>query len=261
VSYAYQDLGNDEMRRMRAMERLWDPGTLAVFDRLGVGRGMDVAEVGAGAGSVALELAARVGPGGSVHATDLDVSRVAVDPAGIVSVHRHDIRAAALPSQRFDFVHARLLVEHVGLEVIPNLVAGLRPGGTLLVEDLDCASRGWYPENPIALTISDGLLDAMSRRGYDPFCGRKLPAALTAVGLDGVDAEGRVQVVRAGTSDTDFFKLSLLALRDTMITTGGVSATDFDTYIAQMDEAGRISLSAVMVACWGTKRDGAELAR
>jgi SAM-dependent methyltransferase len=256
VSYVYQDLGNDELRRLRAMEELWDAGTVALLARLGIGAGMDVAEIGAGAGSVALELAARVGPSGSVYAGDIDVSRVACDPEGIISLRRHDIRQAALPLEQFDFVHARLLVEHLGLGVIPNLVAGLRSGGVLLVEELDCGSRGWYPENPIAITVSDALLDVMSRAGYDRFCGRKLPAALRAAGLEDVDADGRVRLVRSGTSDTHFFKLSLLALRERLISVGGVSEDDFDAYIAQMDEPDRISLSAVMVGCWGTKPGG-----
>jgi SAM-dependent methyltransferase len=179
-----------------------------------------VAEVGAGAGSIALELGRRVGPEGSVYAADLVPARVRLDPAGVVTAHEHDIGSTPLPAERFDFVHARLLVEHVGLEVIPGLVAGLRPGGTLLVEDLDCGSRGWHPDDPDGFAVGERLLEVMSKRGYDRFCGRKLPASLEAAGLEAVAAEGQVKLIRSGTAEADFFRLSILALREQILAGG-----------------------------------------
>ena len=206
-----------------------------------------------GAGSIALELARRVGPSGSVHATDLTPSRIAHDHEGVVSVHEHDIRSTPLPAEKFDFVHARLLVEHVGLKAIPHLVAGLRPGGTLLVEDLDCGSRGWYPEDRDGPAVADGLLEVMSRNGYDRFCGRKLPSALEEAGLRGVEADGQVKVIRSGTSQSEFFRLSTLSLRDQIVAIGGVAAELVDAYVERSRQPGMTILSAIMIGCWGTR--------
>lgn len=253
MSYSYRDGGDAGAARLAAMERMWDAGTRSRLDRLGVEAGMDVAEVGAGAGSIALELAGRVGASGSVLAIDLEPSRIARDPEGVVSACEQDIRSTPLPAERFDFVHARLLVEHVGLAAIPNLVAGLRPGGRLLVEDLDCGSRGWHPEDPDGFAVGEGLLDVMSSNGYDRFCGRKLPAALEEAGLSGVEADGQVKVIRSGSPEADFFRLSILSLRDRIVATGGVAAERVDAYVERMRRPGMTMLSAVMVGCWGTR--------
>src|SRR5687767_16026452 len=50
-----------EAARLRAQARLWDPVTLALFDRLRVRRGWKVLEIGPGQGSLHLELWRRVG--------------------------------------------------------------------------------------------------------------------------------------------------------------------------------------------------------
>jgi hypothetical protein len=54
-----------------------------------------------------------------------------------VEVAEHNIIEAPLPGGEFDVVHARLLVEHIGMGVLPNLLAGVRPGGLLVIEDYD----------------------------------------------------------------------------------------------------------------------------
>lgn len=253
MSYSYAEAGDLELTRLAAMERMWDPGTHSRLDRLGLEAGMEVAEIGAGAGSIALELAARVGPGGSVYAADLVPERVRLDAGGVVTAHQHDIRSTPLPAARFDFVHARLLVEHVGLEAIPNLVAGLRPGGTLLVEDLDCGSRGWHPEDPDGFAVGERLLDVMSKRGYDRFCGRKLPASLEAAGLSAVAADGQVKLIRSGSAEADFFRLSILALREQIVASGELAGERVDGYVERMQRPGMTMLSAIMVGCWGRR--------
>src|SRR5207302_8646753 len=53
-------------RAAARMELLWDEGTFALLERLGVGPGSRVAEVGAGGGSVVEWLAERVGESGRV---------------------------------------------------------------------------------------------------------------------------------------------------------------------------------------------------
>ena len=61
ASYACDQDWHKERERLAGMERLWDEGTFALLERLGVGQGSSVAEVGAGGGSVVEWLSQRGG--------------------------------------------------------------------------------------------------------------------------------------------------------------------------------------------------------
>lgn len=60
--------------RFDALAALFDASTFRHFDRVGIDVGWRCREVGAGGPSVAGWLSERVGPGGRVLATDIDVS-------------------------------------------------------------------------------------------------------------------------------------------------------------------------------------------
>jgi SAM-dependent methyltransferase len=256
-TYAYDQTWQDERERLAGIERLWDDGTFALLERLGVGPGACVAEVGAGGGSVVEWLRGQVGPHGRVLATDLYLKFVEPLAGGPVEVREHDILAGPLPAREFDVVHTRLLVEHVGPNALPNLYAGVRPGGVLLLEDYDFVSRGSHPEDAITAHVIDAVLDLMGALGFDRHCGRKLPGLLDALGLEDVQAEGRVRLVRSGTPDVTFFKLSLVTLRDALVESGRITAVEVDTAMQRMDEPGSTILSPILVAGWGRRPAGA----
>jgi hypothetical protein len=54
---------HDKPERLAGFEATWDPGTRQLLGSLGVGPGWRCLEAGAGGGSIAAWLAARVGPG------------------------------------------------------------------------------------------------------------------------------------------------------------------------------------------------------
>ena len=73
-SYAFANVRDMQRERLRTLEALLDAGTIQHLERRGVRRGWRCLEVGAGGGSIAAWLAARVAPEGSVVATDLDTT-------------------------------------------------------------------------------------------------------------------------------------------------------------------------------------------
>jgi ubiquinone/menaquinone biosynthesis C-methylase UbiE len=131
-----------ERDRLNSLTQLYDPGTMALIERLGLPPGARCAEVGAGTGSVAELLARHVGPGGQVLATDTDTRFLDPLADATITVARQDVTAAPLPRGQFDLIHARLLLEHLPQrdDVLASLAQGLAPGGWLLVEDLDWAT-------------------------------------------------------------------------------------------------------------------------
>jgi SAM-dependent methyltransferase len=252
-TYAYDQSWQEERDRLAGIERLWDAGTFALLERLGVGPGSRVAEVAGGGGSVVEWLGERVGPDGRVLATDVYLKFLEPLAGGPVEVLEHDILAQPLPEGEFDLVHSRLLIEHIGFGALPNLAAGLRPGGILLLEDYDMACRGSHPDDPEGDEVANALLDLMSSVGFDQACGRKLPTELEALGLRDVESEGRVRLIRGGTPDTVFFKLSLEALRGRLVEMGAKTDEEIDRLLTRLDEPGTTRLSPLLVACWGRR--------
>ena len=259
-TYTYDQAWQDERERLAGIERLWDEGTFALLERLGVGPGSRVAEVGAGGGSVVEWLSERVGETGRVFAADVYLKFLEPLAGGPVEIAEHDIVAAPLPGGEFDVVHARLLIEHVGMGALGNLLAGVRPGGLLVIEDYDMASRvASYPPHPDPSPgerqrVMDAVLDLMASMGHDGECGRKLPTELEALGLEDVQAEGRVRLIGGGTPDTAFFRLSLEALREALVSSGRARDEEIEELLADFAEPGRTGLSPILVACHGSKR-------
>jgi hypothetical protein len=70
-TYAFKNALDAQRARLRTLETLFDPGTIRYLEARGVAPGWRCAKVGAGRGSIAAWLYDRVGPEGSVLATDL----------------------------------------------------------------------------------------------------------------------------------------------------------------------------------------------
>src|SRR5437867_4191850 len=79
-----------ERTRLRGLEAWTDPLTIRQLEAVGVELGWRCADVGAGAGSIARWLSERVGPTGSVVATDRD-PRLLTDLPANVEIVEHDI--------------------------------------------------------------------------------------------------------------------------------------------------------------------------
>jgi SAM-dependent methyltransferase len=224
-----------------------------LLERLGVRPGSRVAEVGAGGGSVVEWLSERVGETGRVLAADVYLKFLEPLQGGPVEIAEHDIITTSLPGGEFDIVHARLLIEHVGTGALPNLLAGLRPGGVLVIEDYDFSSVGTYPSNSDGERVTEAVLDLMASMGFDRECGRKLPTELEALGLEDVCAEGRVRLSRSGTPDAAFSSLSLASLRDALVSSGRAREDEIDVQLANLANPGYTLLSPILVACHGRR--------
>ena len=193
-------LSNDApeaMDRFTAFATLFDPSTFRHLDGLGLAPGWRCWEVGAGGTTVVAHLSARVGPAGHVLATDINLSWAAGAAAPNVEILEHDVAAEAPPGGPFDLVHARLVLVHVPERdtALANMVAALRPGGVLLVEDADPALQPLScleetgPEEVLANRLRRGFRSLLAERGVDLAYGRSLPRRLRAAGLVGVAAD------------------------------------------------------------------------
>lgn len=220
--YVYDPEFAEERARLAGMEALWDPGTFALLDELGVAPGMSCLELGAGAGSVAAWLAERVGPTGHVVAADPDTRYVEPLADDVLEVRRLDLRTDPLPEAAYDVVHARLLLEHLAdrHEILPRMAAALKPGGVIVVEDYDWTAFGFLDSAFDFATVTEAVLGFMAAAGFNPLYGRRLPAELAAAGLTEVRGEGRSRVIAGDSPGAAFFRLSFESLKPAVVASG-----------------------------------------
>jgi SAM-dependent methyltransferase len=170
--YAFDNDSPYATEQHRCLAAAHDRITTARLAQAGVGPGWDCLEVGAGGGSVAVWLAERTSPGGSVLATDVKPGHIPARPG--LELRRHDIVRDPLPQAAFDLVHSRLVLTHLPQRraVLGRLLRALRPGGRLQLEEFDIDYA------PVLLAPDERL-----RAGYEAFQ-RAKGRALRAAGAD-----------------------------------------------------------------------------
>lgn len=254
TDYVYDQSFAEEKTRLGGMESLWDPGTQALLDELGIGRGEKAwrcLEVGAGGGSLVQWMAGR---GASVVAVDIDTRFIEPLAGDSIEVKRLDIRTDELPSGEFDLIHSRLVLEHLTerRQILERLVGALRPGGWLVIEDYDWTAFGFENADDQVERVTKGILDFMQRAGFEPHYGRHVVADLAAAGLSDVRGEGRARVIDSSAPGFDFFRLSFESLRGAVVDAGLISREDADAAAARFGEDLRV-FTPIMMAGIGRR--------
>jgi SAM-dependent methyltransferase len=250
--YVFDQRRHDEHERLAAMERLWDPGTRAVLESLGIAPGWHCLEIGAGAGSIARWMAERVAPDGDVLATDISTLHLdGVDEPNL-EVRRHDILNDPLPELCFDVVHARLVIEHLGHRSLERAASAVRPGGWLVLEDYDWGAALTHPDHDRMRGVMDGVTRFMSRAGYDAHYGRRLVPELERAGLEEVGSAGRMRVYRGASEATTFLRLSFESMGPGLLASGELPGEELEWVLAALDDPDKVFVTAI-IAAWGRK--------
>ncbi|MGW6501996.1 methyltransferase domain-containing protein [Nonomuraea angiospora] len=243
--------------RFAALSAIFDPPTFRRIDSFGIGPGWRCWEVGAGGPSVPRGLAERVGPTGRVLATDIDVSWT-LDAAGpVVEVRRHDVARSDPPDEAFDLVHARLVLVHVAdrERALRSMIAALKPGGRLLLEDADPALQPLSSpyehgeRERLANRIRTGFRAMLAGRGADLAYGRRLPGLLRAAGLVDVAAEAYFPIASPA---CDLLETATVAhIRDGLVAGGHATEEEIERHLANVAAGGMDLATAPMVSAWG----------
>lgn len=253
MTYVYDQAWKEERKRLAGMEDLWDPGTKAVIEALGIAPGWRCLEVGAGGGSIAEWLAEQVGPEGEVLATDVSTRYLDALEAPNLQVREHDILSDPLPEANFDLVHARLVVEHLGRPALERMKPPLRRGGWLVLEDYSMSTGAINPPDERVERVVDALLAFMSQAGFDPEYGTKLVHELESLGLEGVAADARARVYRGGSPGTAFARFTLESLGERLVESGAIGEDDLEHALSAVRDPANVLISPLMVAAWGRR--------
>lgn len=255
AEYTLDNAWDRAERRRALLEHHLDPITRRRMEALGVREGWRCLEVGGGGGSVARWLCGQVGAAGSVVATDIDIRFLEEISAANFEARRHDLMTEDLPCAQFDLVHARWLLHHLRNpeKAIERMIAALRPEGWLLLEEVDffpvhTSTSRLYIDFMVALT---GAVVAPS--GRDCFWARALPALVASQGLANIHAEGDIAVLNGGSPIAEFFQLTGHQIRDSVISSGALTAERFDAALALLDDRTFWAFAGAGIAVWGQR--------
>ena len=251
---------DEELTRLRLIEQFNDPSTLRHLDGIGVADGWRCLEVGAGAGSVVRWLSQRVGPAGKVVAADLDVRFLGDISAQNVEVRRCDITQDPIEPSTYDLVHARNVLMHLRdpVAVLRRLAAALKPGGWLMVEDVDNGTvEAADPAHPCAAAFD---LCAQARIKFllaggvmDLRYGRTLPVHMAELDLTEV---GNEAVALVGPGDSPMSQLMIQSFRpmdDAMVANGLVGQSEVSDAQRAFEDPSFLYRGGLIVAVWGRK--------
>lgn len=261
-TYVFDQAWQKEHARLTALESLFDPASRRQLASLGVRDGWRCLEIGAGAGGIACWLADQVGPTGQVLATDLDTRFLLDLGRANLDVLTHDIVSDPLDST-FDVIHARAVLTYVPEResVLTRLSAALRPGGWLLIEDIDFGTAAartlaqYVTAPPPAVEAVERIYLAIAAvfqaAGADPAIGTRLPALLRQAGLTGVGAEIHTPVPSGGSES--WTRGSIEQLAGKMVATGLTTDADVELFLALTLDPAVHYAPPLMVSAWGQR--------
>jgi hypothetical protein len=156
-------------------------------------------------------------------------------------------------------VHARLVLVHVPdrVRALATMVAALRPGGWLLIEDADTALQPLAcleesgPAQRRANRLRGAFRELLTRRGADLRFGRTLPRALREAGLVDVAASGSFPV--GGSACARLEAATIRHVRGELLAAGLAEDAEIDAHLAAID-AGELDLTlAPLISAWGRR--------
>ena len=258
--------GEAAVRRLSALHRIYSPAGSRVLLRAGLKPGMRVADFGCGVGATTCMLAEMVGPSGQVTGLDLNASqlqqgRILCEARGVTNALfvEGSATATGLPGNSFDLVYCRFLLLHLvdpaaGLR---EMVAVLKPGGVLVVEDGDLTSAGSIPASTLGL-CADLFGRLGPTRGLDYALARRLYHLVKAAGCPEPDIEIHQPAIARG-EERFLLKWSVEEAAPAFISAGLVTAAEMETILADMDRDTRnpeiLALAPRMSLVWARKPD------
>ena len=263
-SYVFDNSWEQERERLAGLEAANDPDTIRHLELLGVAPGWRCLEIAGGGGSIAQWLCARVAPSGKVVATDIDTRFLEILEVPNLDVRRHNLVTDDLPEDEFDLVHGRFIVEHLPDpdQIVKKLVASLKPGGWILLEDADFSAFKTDPPRTIVYPeagadaiakVWRAALEVMRSAGYDDEYGRRLPIDLVSAGVVDVTAELNAYFRWGGSPGSQAPIGTLERFREQVTSETDVTDEEIDQTIATFSDPERAGTGPIVIRAWGRR--------
>jgi hypothetical protein len=137
------------------------------------------------------------------------------------------------------------------------MVAALRPGGWLVLEEADPALQPLVcledqgPAQELANRLKSGFRRLLADRGVDLAYGRTLPRRLRELGLVEVSADAYFPIT--GAACTELERATVEQIRGLLITAGIATAAEIDEHLATVTGGALDLATSPMISAWGRR--------
>jgi arsenite methyltransferase len=232
-----------DIRRRRAL----------VHEALAAAPGERVLDAGCGPGFYVAETLERVGAQGSVVGVDASEPMLALaakrcEGHDNVSFHEGDVTALPVNDGDFDRALSVQVLEYVAdiPAALRELRRVLRPGGRVLIWDVDWATVSWHSHDPARM---ERFLGAWDEHLSDPVLPRRLSAELRAAGFEDVEMQGHAFVTDDVTDET--YAGALLPLMADYV--GTAEAADWAREQSELQARGESYFACIQFCFTGTR--------
>jgi SAM-dependent methyltransferase len=259
-----------EQQRLIDQAQGLEPEAHWLLDHIGIEKGWRAADIGCGPIGVLNLLSERVGPYGAVVGIEreprfADMARSEIDARELknVIILQGDALNASQASGSFDLVHERLVVMNVPepnqRALVEQMVALLKPGGTIALQDYDRVSYVCYPEHPSWTVLLDAYTEAFRAGGGNGATGRTLPHLLRSAGVRNVHTKVHVRAVPVGESRRTLHLTMIEAMHDNILDLGRFSEREFTEHkkalLQHLSDPDTLLIDRLLVQAWGRKAD------
>jgi SAM-dependent methyltransferase len=263
-------LGNTLAERQRLVSQAegYEPQARWLLDRIGIQPGWRVADVGCGPIGILNLLSEHVGPTGYVVGLErepgfAEMARSEIATCGFdnVEIVEADALNNNLEKRSFDLVHERLVMINVPAReaLLSEMISLLRPGGTIILEDVDNVSWLCQPPHPSWTALRDAFFAVYHANGGDAFIGRRLPDYLRLAGVSNIQVKVHVDAATSGDYRSKHLLSLLDSIRDDVIGMGLLTAYELTKHSealeAHLGNPATLVIDKLLVQAWGRKRN------
>lgn len=249
---------NDELVRLRSQALRFQEREIQLLSSFNLPSAGRLLDMGCGLAHIA-EMIARRFP--DLEVTGIDESEDLLSRAKAriedwpknLKLNACDARNTNLSQASFDFVYCRFLLQHLSdpLIVLGEAMRLLKPGGQILLADIDDSFLSLYPEPDSFTQLKSSSAQKQAEFGGDRYIGRKLPSLLMSAGFS------KVRTHLEGISSTqiglDSFCNLAFSFR-TWSTSGAETSAIYERFIAELKVVSETPVGIVGIIFAGGKK-------
>jgi ubiquinone/menaquinone biosynthesis C-methylase UbiE len=202
---------------------------------------MHCVDLGCGPGLVTLELAARIGPSGSVLGIDtdpvkLDLARQAAAQRDLTNVEFRQLDVEAWnESSHYDLIYSRFLLSHLSsaAALTDKMLHAAKPSGIAIVEDTDFSALVACPRSPAIDRYVSWYRQVVANRGGNADIGPCLYRLLQSAAWQNIEVSISQPAFATGEGKRNCW-ITLQNIKDSIVHDGLASPADVDQILDDM---------------------------